>query len=894
MPQRQPSTSYRNVSLTAVTADKSNPRHPQHQQQWQKEQQRQKHDRYNDMTPRRRSISRNDRSNTRSNSRSRRSSPRCTNPSTRQMLQQTNLRDRRDRSRGRTHSNLRQRSRSKSHYQSPSRSRSPWYRRRPRRRSTNNSDGEKKWITEKNPITVERNQRCSSSGGRVGSRRVDSRGRRFPSDTSMGSRHDGNNRNLPLSRNSRSSSRRRRSTFQTSMNHATSHGNKKLVTTRTMTLKKMLRRRNNTKTNMEERSHEKVLKKYLQVDDVDLSKLRNAKRHDFLIGDRNNHNQYLHSDSHSKHCRRPGPSPSTWSSSASASRSFEDPLSLSRSSRSCSHSRNRRSRSRSRSSRNSRSRSNSSRQDGNVRDDYHCHRDDHGHTRKHRPRFSSSATETSTTFLKTDSSYRSYPTSESSSSGGDFSGSSGRCSGSRISGASSVDDHIPNGNGRQCGFQQYPSIYVVNDNNHGGSVSTLYDSVVDSLVGEIHSDGSHGEFPGNTGNSTDDDEDEDEAQAITGLRRSQDISMRELRQIIYAYESGNVGRKGESTESSDATGSSMNVKNTNTDGIVNMFNAQIDIIDNLDNQINALIGAFKREDCKRNQLVGEVATEEKNVVPVQQQLVAQLEEQESGVVYNDDEEGNEEEMTDKVPQEVACNRDQSHEVSTMSSCNGMEGSTSCFQSLTIDQLEQEDRSSNRDHPADDQSISDEDDNISMGESAIFGSPFVEGGSSLGRSDSDDDGNSVISSKSSSFRYYDALRHTSSASGTGRSRYLDESPDDLTRIHRNSRRSKANSSTGKQMKFRLWMGKNKRKNKPRVAKWSKIGVDSVCRMEWTDHEGKAGTYSGSVNHDDVPHGEGAMRMFHNGEIRKGLWINGVLNVGKCDEIYERMAERLTFD
>lgn len=725
-------------------------------------------------------------------------------------------------------------------------------------------------------------KRRSRSGtrGSGDSRRKDSRERRYPSDSSHVSRHDGNNRNRLLSRNSTSRSRRRRRSSDSKSNiNVSSHGNKKFATTGPMNLKKMLRRRYNTKKNKEDGSPNRVLKKYLQVEE----------RRDFYAGHRNNrhHHHYTHSDLQSRDYRRPGPS--TWSSSASASRSFEDPLSTSRSSRSCSRSTGRRS---------SGSRRNSYRGDWKGSDDYDYRHDDQTdcHTRKYRPRSSSSATETSTTFLKTDSSFRSYPTSETSSRSGNFSGSSGGCSessGSKISGASSVDDHIHNGNVRECEseLQQYPSIYVVNDNNHCASVSTLYDSIVDSLAGEIHCDCSYGEDTGNTGNSNDFDQ-EEEAKAATDFGMSPDISMRELREIIYAFESDNVGIKKED-EYSDAAGSCMNTEKTRNDGIVNMFNDQINIIDNLDNQIHSLMDAFEREDGMRKKLAGECAMEEKNVVSVQEQVVVDPKERETVFIHEDYEEDNEEGITDIVPHEVKCNRDQSNEVSTMSSCNGMEGSTSFVQSITIDQLEKEERSS---HLAEDKSSSDsdDDDNMSMNESAIFGSPIIEEHSSLERSGSDfsDDADSAISSTSSSFRYHDALRHASSTSGRGRRRYLDESPDDLTRIHRNSTRSRSKSAAGKHKRFRLWKGKNKRKNKPRVAKWSKIGVDSVCRMEWTDHEGRVGSYSGSVNHDDVPHGEGAMRMFHNGEIRKGLWINGVLNVGKCDEVYQRMAERLT--
>mmetsp|Transcript_3149 Transcript_3149/g.6320 ORF Transcript_3149/g.6320 Transcript_3149/m.6320 type:complete len:896 (-) Transcript_3149:413-3100(-) len=895
MPPRQPPNvpqhGHHSRSLV-VAADKLKPRYQHlHQQQHQQQRQKQeKHDRFNyTSTTLKRSVGRSDRSN----SRSRSSSPHDRNvtnrasPQIRQMQQHNPSRDRRDRSRGHVHSNSRRSSRS----HSQSRSRSPWYRSRPRGRSFNNSDGEKKQLQEKKAMEMKRRSR-SGARGSGDSRGKDSRERRYPSDSSHVSCRDGNNRNRPLSRNSTSSSGRRRSSSDAKSNkNVSSHGNKKFVTTGTMTLKKILRRRNNTKKNKDDGSPNRVLKKYLQVEDADISKSQNdgsrTRRRDFYAGYRNHrhHHHYPHSDLKSRDYRRPGPSPSTWSSSASASRSFEDPLSTSRSSRSRSRSTGRRS---------SGSRSNSYRGDWKGSDDYDYRHDDHAdcHTRKYRPRLSSSATETSTTFLKTDSSFRSYPTSETSSRSGNFRGSS---SGSKISGASSVDDHIHNANVRECEpeLHQYPSIYVVNDSNHGASVSTLYDSIVDSLAGEIHCDCSYGEDTGNAGNSTDSDQ-EEEAKAATDFGMSPDISMRELREIIYAFESDNVGIKKED-EHSDAIGSCTNTEKTRNDGIVNMFADQINIIDNLDSQIHSLMDAFEREDGMRKKLAGEYAPEEKDAVSVHEQVVVDPQEREEVFIHEDDEEDNEEGITDIVPHEVKCNRDQSHDVSTMSSCNGMEGSTSFLQSITIDQLEKEERSS---HLADDNSSSDSDDdeNMSMNESAIFGSPIIEEHSSSEQSGSDfgDDGDSAISSTSSSIRFHDALRHASSTSGRGRDRYLDESPDDLTRIHRNNRRSRSKSAVGKHKKFRLWKGKNKRKNKPRVAKWSKIGVDSVCRMEWTDHEGRVGSYSGSVNHDDVPHGEGAMRMFHNGEIRKGLWINGVLNVGKCDEVYQRMAERLTED
>lgn len=89
---------------------------------------------------------------------------------------------------------------------------------------------------------------------------------------------------------------------------------------------------------------------------------------------------------------------------------------------------------------------------------------------------------------------------------------------------------------------------------------------------------------------------------------------------------------------------------------------------------------------------------------------------------------------------------------------------------------------------------------------------------------------------------------------------------------------------------VWIEKIKRKDKDRARK-SQLGINRVCGMEWTDFEGKQGIYSGRINHDNVPHGEGLMIVNESGVIKEGLWVNGVLNKGKNDEFYELMAEIL---
>jgi len=109
----------------------------------------------------------------------------------------------------------------------------------------------------------------------------------------------------------------------------------------------------------------------------------------------------------------------------------------------------------------------------------------------------------------------------------------------------------------------------------------------------------------------------------------------------------------------------------------------------------------------------------------------------------------------------------------------------------------------------------------------------------------------------------------------------------TKLNMEKHRKKRFSS---HRKLLVWIKKIKSQDKDRARK-SQLGVNKVCDMEWTDFEGRHGIYSGRINHDNIPHGKGLMIVNDSDVIKEGLWVNGVLNKGKNDELYELMAEIL---
>jgi hypothetical protein len=92
-------------------------------------------------------------------------------------------------------------------------------------------------------------------------------------------------------------------------------------------------------------------------------------------------------------------------------------------------------------------------------------------------------------------------------------------------------------------------------------------------------------------------------------------------------------------------------------------------------------------------------------------------------------------------------------------------------------------------------------------------------------------------------------------------------------------------------FTSWQGKGKNATKSgMVLPWNARKNDTqdpnektnVRGMEWTDLNGDSGRYTGEVNYDKLPHGNGIMR-FDFGLIAEGEWINGVLKEGPRDRL-----------
>ncbi|KAL3803567.1 hypothetical protein ACHAWO_012882 [Cyclotella atomus] len=73
-------------------------------------------------------------------------------------------------------------------------------------------------------------------------------------------------------------------------------------------------------------------------------------------------------------------------------------------------------------------------------------------------------------------------------------------------------------------------------------------------------------------------------------------------------------------------------------------------------------------------------------------------------------------------------------------------------------------------------------------------------------------------------------------------------------------------------FTSWKGQPKNKRKGENG-----GGCTVYGMDWIDHSGMAGKYTGDVNDDNVPDGRGIMK-YDFGLVAEGEWIKGVLNGG----------------
>ena len=72
-------------------------------------------------------------------------------------------------------------------------------------------------------------------------------------------------------------------------------------------------------------------------------------------------------------------------------------------------------------------------------------------------------------------------------------------------------------------------------------------------------------------------------------------------------------------------------------------------------------------------------------------------------------------------------------------------------------------------------------------------------------------------------------------------------------------------------FTSWKGQAQKNDK------SSNGSCQVYGMEWIDHTGMAGKYTGKVNKDNLPDGKGVMR-YDFGLIAEGEWMKGILNNG----------------
>lgn len=92
-------------------------------------------------------------------------------------------------------------------------------------------------------------------------------------------------------------------------------------------------------------------------------------------------------------------------------------------------------------------------------------------------------------------------------------------------------------------------------------------------------------------------------------------------------------------------------------------------------------------------------------------------------------------------------------------------------------------------------------------------------------------------------------------------------------------------------FTSWSGKGKSGTKSgMVLPWNARKNDAhnalektnTRGMEWTDLNGDSGRYTGEVNNDQLPHGNGIMR-YDFGLIAEGEWVNGFLKEGPGDRM-----------
>lgn len=73
-------------------------------------------------------------------------------------------------------------------------------------------------------------------------------------------------------------------------------------------------------------------------------------------------------------------------------------------------------------------------------------------------------------------------------------------------------------------------------------------------------------------------------------------------------------------------------------------------------------------------------------------------------------------------------------------------------------------------------------------------------------------------------------------------------------------------------FTSWKGQKKKDSDGNTGK-----SQFVYGLEWVDMRGQSGKYTGNVNDDEVPNGNGVMR-YGFGLVAEGEWIKGVLNDG----------------
>ena len=92
-------------------------------------------------------------------------------------------------------------------------------------------------------------------------------------------------------------------------------------------------------------------------------------------------------------------------------------------------------------------------------------------------------------------------------------------------------------------------------------------------------------------------------------------------------------------------------------------------------------------------------------------------------------------------------------------------------------------------------------------------------------------------------------------------------------------------------FTSWGGKGKSATKTGMTlPWNARKNDAhdvneksnVRGMEWMDFKGQSGRYTGEVNQDKIPHGNGVMR-YDFGLIAEGEWVRGVLKEGPHDHL-----------